>query len=64
MAGLVRGLQRWYAVHKRELPWRETRDPYAVWLSEIILQQTRVDQGLPYYLRFLDAYPTVMDLAR
>ncbi len=64
MAGLDRDLQRWYAVHKRELPWRETRDPYAVWLSEIILQQTRVDQGLPYYLRFLDAYPTVMDLAR
>lgn len=53
----------WYREHKRALPWRETRDPYLVWLSEIILQQTRVDQGLPYYFRFASAFPAVTDLA-
>ncbi|MFB9863333.1 A/G-specific adenine glycosylase [Rufibacter immobilis] len=53
----------WYARHRRPLPWRYTTDPYAIWLSEIILQQTRVRQGLPYYLRFLEQYPTVFDLA-
>ncbi|WP_187264464.1 A/G-specific adenine glycosylase [Pontibacter beigongshangensis] len=56
-------LIRWYGQHKRALPWRDTRDPYRIWLSEIILQQTRVAQGLPYYLRFAEAYPTVQDLA-
>ncbi|WP_400192393.1 A/G-specific adenine glycosylase [Hymenobacter sp. B81] len=53
----------WYPRHRRDLPWRHTRDPYAIWLSEIILQQTRVQQGLPYYQKFLAAYPTVHDLA-
>ena len=53
----------WYLKNKRDLPWRKTRDPYCIWLSEIILQQTRVEQGLPYYLRFIEAYPTVIDLA-
>ena len=53
----------WYPRHHRDLPWRHTRDPYAIWLSEIILQQTRVAQGLPYYETFLAAYPTVQDLA-
>ncbi|WP_127137309.1 A/G-specific adenine glycosylase [Flagellimonas oceanensis] len=53
----------WYYEHQRNLPWRETRDPYKVWLSEIILQQTRVAQGMPYYLRFVEAFPTVHDLA-
>ena len=53
----------WYHTHKRELPWRETRDPYKIWLSEIMLQQTRVAQGMPYYHRFLEAFPTVHDLA-
>lgn len=53
----------WYQTIKRDLPWRTTRDPYAIWLSEIILQQTRVAQGLPYYERFLSAFPTVCDLA-
>jgi A/G-specific adenine glycosylase len=53
----------WYQRHHRSLPWRATQDPYAIWLSEIILQQTRVNQGLPYYLKFLAAYPTVQDLA-
>lgn len=53
----------WYGTHKRELPWRTTRDPYKIWLSEIILQQTRVDQGLAYYLRFIRKYPAVKNLA-
>ncbi|ASV30464.1 A/G-specific adenine glycosylase [Maribacter cobaltidurans] len=53
----------WYHENKRDLPWRETLDPYKIWLSEIILQQTRVAQGMPYYFRFVDAFPTVRDLA-
>lgn len=56
-------LQQWYAIHKRELPWRQTRSPYLIWLSEIILQQTRVAQGIDYYLRFTSRYPSVEDLA-
>jgi A/G-specific adenine glycosylase len=54
---------KWYEENKRSLPWRETKDPYKVWLSEIILQQTRVAQGLPYYLRFIEKYPSVNHLA-
>jgi len=54
----------WYSQHKRALPWRETRNPYIIWLSEIILQQTRVEQGLPYFLRFLEAYPNVTKFAQ
>ncbi len=53
----------WYKNNRRKLPWRETSDPYAIWLSEIILQQTRVAQGLDYYIRFLEAFPTVNHLA-
>ncbi len=53
----------WYLENKRHLPWRTTSHPYAIWLSEIILQQTRVAQGLPYYLRFLKEFPTVHHLA-
>ncbi|MBW3545278.1 MAG: A/G-specific adenine glycosylase [Bacteroidetes bacterium] len=53
----------WYERNYRDLPWRNTRDPYRIWLSEIILQQTRVQQGLPYYQRFVNAYPTVQALA-
>ncbi|MFO0356532.1 MAG: A/G-specific adenine glycosylase [Sphingobacteriaceae bacterium] len=56
-------LIKWYKIHKRDLPWRETKDPYKIWLSEIILQQTQVAQGLAYYYKFIDAYPTVKDLA-
>ena len=56
-------LSQWYAINKRDLPWRSTVNPYYIWLSEIILQQTRVDQGLPYYLKFIDAFPAVEDLA-
>lgn len=54
---------RWYRDHPRDLPWRETKNPYHIWLSEIILQQTRVAQGMPYYLRFVEAYPELKDLA-
>lgn len=54
---------RWYKKNKRDLPWRETRNPYLIWLSEIILQQTRVEQGLPYYLSFAEKYPDVKSLA-
>ncbi|MFN3967625.1 A/G-specific adenine glycosylase [Flavobacterium sp.] len=53
----------WYLQNKRDLPWRNTVNPYFIWLSEIMLQQTRVAQGLPYFLRFTDAFPTVFDLA-
>jgi A/G-specific adenine glycosylase len=56
-------LLEWYRLNKRDLPWRQTSDPYRVWLSEIILQQTRIDQGLPYYERFVEQFPTVNDLA-
>ena len=56
-------LQDWYRQHKRDLPWRETRDAYKIWLSEIILQQTRVEQGMPYYLRFVERFNTVVDFA-
>lgn len=54
---------RWYLTNKRSLPWRDTQDAYVIWLSEIILQQTRVEQGMPYFNRFLEAYPTVSDFA-
>lgn len=53
----------WYEANKRKLPWRETKDPYKIWLSEIILQQTRVDQGMPYYHKFVETFPAVEDLA-
>ena len=58
-----KSLISWYLIYKRDLPWRKTTSPYRIWLSEIILQQTRVAQGLPYYLKFVDAYPSVEDLA-
>ncbi|WP_230687726.1 A/G-specific adenine glycosylase [Hymenobacter ruricola] len=60
---LASALLAWYPRHHRDLPWRHTRDPYAIWLSEVILQQTRVAQGLPYYETFLAAYPTVQEMA-
>lgn len=53
----------WYQHHKRDLPWRNTSDPYVIWLSEIIMQQTRVEQGTPYFNRFAERYPTVSDFA-
>jgi len=57
-------LTNWYSINKRELPWRATKNPYYIWLSEIILQQTQVKQGLPYYNAFVETYPTVYDLAK
>ncbi len=53
----------WYLKNKRDLPWRNTRDAYEIWLSEIILQQTRVEQGMPYYEKFVVAFPKIKDLA-
>ena len=54
---------KWYRLNHRILPWRETGNPYFIWLSEIIMQQTRIEQGTKYYLKFISAYPTVQDLA-
>ncbi len=56
-------LAEWAATHPRPMPWKGIRNPYHIWLSEIILQQTRVEQGLPYYEKFIAAYPTITDLA-
>ncbi len=56
-------LLAWYSSSFRALPWRKTKNPYAIWLSEIILQQTRVEQGMKYYFAFLESYPTILDLA-
>ena len=59
-----RRLYAWYETNHRVLPWRETEDAYAIWLSEIILQQTRVAQGMEYYMRFVERWPKVEDLAK
>lgn len=56
-------LIQWYLRNKRDLPWRHSHNPYHIWLSEVILQQTRIDQGTPYYLKFIKNYPRVEDLA-
>ncbi len=63
-AGFRRALLGWFARHRRDLPWRRTRDPYRIWLSEVMLQQTRVAAVLPYYERFLYRFPTVQALAQ
>jgi A/G-specific adenine glycosylase len=60
---ITRRLLKWYASEKRNLPWRKTRNPYRVWISEIMLQQTQVDTVIPYYRRFLQAFPTVKALS-
>lgn len=60
---LQKNLLTWYRTHKRKLPWRETKDPYSIWVSEIMLQQTRVDTAIPYYKRFLKKFPTINKLA-
>lgn len=57
-------LLRWYRKQHRDLPWRRTRDPYAIWVSEIMLQQTRVDTVIPFYHRFLERFPSLAELAR
>ena len=56
-------LEKWYRQNKRDLPWRRTNDPYRIWVSEIILQQTRIEQGWDYYLRFLEKFPDLYSLA-
>ena len=56
-------LLRWYAENRRDLPWRDTTDPYLIWLSEVILQQTRIQQGWAYWERFVERWPTVEELA-
>lgn len=56
-------LLQWYALHKRDLPWRHQSNPYFIWLSEVLLQQTRVQQGLPYYEKFVETFPNVQALA-
>lgn len=63
MKGFPQNIIDWYERNKRPLPWREDTEPYKVWLSEIILQQTRVEQGTPYFEKFIDHYPNVHDLA-
>ncbi|WP_300435092.1 A/G-specific adenine glycosylase [Christiangramia sp.] len=57
-------LRHWYLQNKRDLPWRKTHETYHIWLSEIMLQQTRIEQGLPYYNKFIEAYPSVFELAK
>lgn len=61
---LSKKLIKWYSTNKRDLPWRKTKDPYSVWVSEIILQQTRIETGIRYYLNFIKKYPNVKFLAR
>lgn len=63
-AQFAKQILNWYTDHRREMPWRETKDPYKIWISEIMLQQTRVDQAWPYFENFITQFPTVFDLAR
>jgi len=63
MSGFVQEIYGWYSINKRVLPWRETKDPYKIWISEIILQQTRVIQGTDYYIRFIEKFPNIFELA-
>ena len=64
IARFATALLDWYKEHKRDLPWRKTDNPYHVWLSEIMLQQTQVKVVTPYFLRFLSEFPTIKDLAQ
>lgn len=63
MNGFSQPIYQWYSIYKRTLPWRDTRDPYLIWISEVILQQTRVAQGMPYYYRFAERFPDAKALA-
>ena len=56
-------LLKWYNKYQRDLPWRHTQDPYKIWLSEIMLQQTQVETVIPYYIKWLDKYPTIKNVA-
>ena len=62
-SALAQALLAWYHTVKRDLPWRQTHDPYAIWVSEVMLQQTQVKTVMSYYLRFLERFPTVNKLA-
>ena len=64
LRALRTGLLKWYGKNARTLPWRGTRDPYRVWVSEIMLQQTQVETVKPYFVRFIDAFPNVAMLAK
>jgi len=64
MMNFSNSLIHWYLANKRDLPWRNTKNPYNIWLSEIILQQTKVNQGLPYYFKFIQKFPTIFSLAK
>ena len=64
MNNFSKQIHAWYEINKRDLPWRNTQNPYLIWLSEIILQQTRVSQGMNYYLKFVKNFPTVKKLAQ
>ena len=59
----TKAVTNWYSINKRKLPWRGSKNPYTIWLSEIILQQTQIKQGLPYFEAFISNFPTVFDLA-
>ena len=61
---LQRNLLKWYDEHQRDLPWRNTTDPYPVWISEVMLQQTQVQTVIPYYLKFLEHFPSIAALAQ
>lgn len=63
MVKTKKALLDWFILNKRDLPWRTNKNPYHIWISEVILQQTRVAQGTPYYLRFLEKFPTIQALA-
>ncbi len=64
LAVIATDLLTWYRANRRDLPWRRERDPYRIWISEIMLQQTQVTTAIPYYHRFIDRFPTLADLAR
>ena len=64
VAAVAAPLLAWYRRHRRDLPWRESRDPYRVWVSEIMLQQTQVERVKEYFARFLERFPDVQTLAR
>jgi len=63
MNEIIKLITDWYIANKRDLPWRRTNNPYNIWVSEIILQQTRVEQGLPYYIKFIESFPDVESLS-
>ena len=61
---IAESIINWYSFHKRDLPWRKTRNPYFIWISEVMLQQTQVETVIPYYKRFLSRFPTIEALSR